>query len=157
MKAATVAEIKQTLENLSPAQINALCMRLVKFKKENKELVTYMLFEAENPSGYVNELIAEMAISFGTINASQLYFAKKSLRKLLREANKHIRYIGTKTAEVELLMAWCRLLKESGIPYEKSTALANLYHGQVKKVKKAIDGLHEDLQYDYSRALKKLM
>ncbi|GAO42474.1 hypothetical protein [Flavihumibacter petaseus] len=156
MKAATVQEIKTGLEELSSAQVSALCLRLVKFKKENKELVTYMLFESGDQQSYVNTLITEMEQAFGEINQSTLYLAKKSLRRLLREANKHIRYIGEKTAEVDLLMAWCRCLKQSGIPFQKSTALDNLYKAQLKKVRKIIEGMHEDLQYDYSRALKKL-
>lgn len=156
MKAATVNEIKTALESLSHPQMESLCLRLVKFKKENKELATYMLFEADNSNQYIQEVINDMTAGFADINASNLYFAKKSLRKWLREANKHVRYIGTKTAEVELLMAWCKLLRKSGIPYDKSPALVNLYLSQVKKIKKAIDGLHEDLQYDYTRALDAL-
>ncbi len=156
MKAASVNEIKSALESLSHAQLESLCLRLVKFKKENKELATYMLFEADNPTGYIQEVIADMEAGFTAINQSSLYYAKKSVRKLLREANKHIRYIGSKTAEVELLTAWCRLLKNSGIPFSNSTALLNLYQGQLKKIRKTIDTLHEDLRYEYTRALDKL-
>lgn len=156
MKAATVQDIKTSLENLSHPQLQALCLRLVKFKKENKELATFLLFEADDINRYIAEVIDDMETGFGAINSSSLYYAKKSIRKILREANKHIRYIGTKTAEVELLMAWCRLLNESGIPFGNSTALLNLYSGQVKKVRKTIDALHEDLQYDYNRQLQKI-
>ena len=42
MKAATVKEIKTELENLSPAALLPLTLRLAKFKKENKELLTYL-------------------------------------------------------------------------------------------------------------------
>ena len=157
MKAASVNEIKSVLESLSHAQLESLCLRLVKFKKENKELTTYMLFEADNQNGYIQEVIADMEAGFAAINQSNLYYAKKSLRKLLREANKHVRYIGSKTAEVELLTAWCRLLKNSGIAFRNSTALLNLYQGQIKKIRKTIGTLHEDLRYDYTRALDKLV
>ncbi len=156
MKAATVQDIKTALEERSHTELTALCLRLVKFKKENKELATYFLFEAEDPDAYIRNCIAEMETGFAEINRSQLYFAKKSLRRLLREANKHIRYIGQKTAEVELLLAWCRLLKDSGIPYQKAPALENLYRSQLKKVRKALEGLHEDLQHDYAHLLRRL-
>jgi len=35
----------------------------------------------------------------------------------------------------------------------KSTALANLYKQQIKKLNAAIGTLHEDLQYDYLQML----
>ena len=40
MKAATIHEIKQELVTLKPAALSELCLRLAKFKKENKELLT---------------------------------------------------------------------------------------------------------------------
>jgi hypothetical protein len=40
-------------------------------------------------------------------------------------------------------------LKKSGIPFMKSTALANLHKQQIKKMNAALSTLHEDLQYDY--------
>ncbi|MFT4022824.1 MAG: hypothetical protein QM664_03445 [Flavihumibacter sp.] len=156
MKAATVNEIKTALESLSHPQLEALCLRFVKFRKENKELATFMLFESDNLNGYIQEAVSEMEAGFAAINKSNLYIAKKSLRKLLREANKHIRYTGSKTAEVELLTAWCRLLRKSGIAFDRSTTLLNLYHSQFKKIRKTIEGLHEDLQRDYTRALDQL-
>ena len=48
MKAATVHELKEELKHRSAAQLVELCNRLVRFKKENKELLTYLLFEAHD-------------------------------------------------------------------------------------------------------------
>ena len=48
MKAATLNEIKQELTNLPSTRVLDLCLRLGRFKKENKELLTYLLFEAHN-------------------------------------------------------------------------------------------------------------
>ena len=56
MKAATVYDIKEGLQGLPPAQVAELCLRLVKFKKENKELVTYLLLESLNQAGYIGDL-----------------------------------------------------------------------------------------------------
>jgi len=134
-----------------------LCLRLAKYKKENKELMNYLLLESGNEQGYISEVKNEIAEEFGTVNSSNLYFAKKTIRKILRIANKHIRYIGTKQAEAELLIYFCAVLKNSGIPYEKSTALNNLFLAQIKKASKAIDTMHEDLQYDLKKELNKLI
>ena len=56
MKAATIHEIKQELVTLKPAALSELCLRLAKFKKENKELLTYLLFEAHNETEYVKSV-----------------------------------------------------------------------------------------------------
>lgn len=154
MKSATVFEIKDELLQLPPARLIDLCLRLVKFKKENKELLTYLLFEAHDIDAYIELVKTETAEAFTEINSSNLYFAKKTIRKILRNINKYIRYTGSKQAEIELLLFYCKTLKESGIPFQKSPALVNLYDGQLKKIKKAIDTLHEDLQYDYNRELE---
>ena len=53
MKAATINELKQELLNEKPARLTELCIRLARFKKENKELLTYLLFEAHDINGYI--------------------------------------------------------------------------------------------------------
>ena len=155
MKAATVHEIKQELLTLKPAAITELCLRLARFKKENKELLTYLLFEAHNEPAYIQSVKEEMDELFAGINKSQLYFAKKSLRKIIRIINKYCRYSGAKQTEVELRLYFCITLKESGIPLY-NTIINNIYQSQLKKVITVLDTLHEDLQYDYRKQLDEL-
>lgn len=155
MKAATVNEIKQALMGNTAKELAELCLRLAKFKKENKELLTYLLFEANDEELYIREVQREISSEIDQIDPGQnLYFAKKSIRKVLRIANKHIRYTGSKQAEVAILLHFCQSLKQSGIPFMKSTALNNLYQQQSKKIEKALNTLHEDLQYDYRRMME---
>ena len=156
MKAASISDIKQELTNLPPQQILDLCLRLAKYKKDNKELLNYLLFEANDEQTYISNVKTEMEDAFAEINQSNLYFAKKSLRKILRNTAKHIRYTASKQAEVELLLHFCQTLKYSGIPLKNSTVLNNLYQFQLKKVAKVIATLHEDLQYDYLKELNQL-
>ena len=47
MKAATVIQLKKELETLNEEHLRQLCLRLARFKIENKELLTYLLFESE--------------------------------------------------------------------------------------------------------------
>ncbi|MEO0065289.1 MAG: hypothetical protein RI983_615 [Bacteroidota bacterium] len=158
MKAATIHEIKQALIGNSAKELAELCLRLAKFKKENKELLTYLLFEASDEELYIKEVNQEISTEMDQIDPGQnLYFAKKSIRKILRIANKHIRYMGSKQAEIAILLQFCQCLKQSGIPFMKSTALNNLYHQQLKKIEKAISTLHEDLQYDYRRMMEEAL
>ena len=46
MKTATVTVLKKELKYKSNDELLNLCLTLSKFKKENKELLTYLLFEA---------------------------------------------------------------------------------------------------------------
>ncbi len=156
MRTATIHELKQELAGIPDAQLTELCMRLAKFKKENKELLTYLLFEAHDQQGYMDSVKKEIDEQFTGINQSNLYFAKKTIRKILRITNKYIRYTGSKQVEVELLIYFCMTLKKSGIAFHKSTALSNLYNNQVKKAGTLVKTLHEDLQYDYLKELNQL-
>jgi hypothetical protein len=156
MKAATISDLKKELKEKPAGELLELCLRLARYKKENKELLTYLLFEAGDTEEYIKNVKEEMQTAFDEINTSNLYFAKKSLRKILRTTNKYIRYTGSKTAEAELLIYYCQCLKKSGIPLKKSAALMKIYEGQVKKINAGIATLHEDLQYEYRHQLEDL-
>ncbi len=156
MKIASVNELKAELNNLPAAELVEICVRLTKYKKDNKELLNYLLFQSHDEQGYVNSVKEEIIDSFIEVNRSNPYFAKKTIRKILRIANKYIKHTGSKQVEIELLLHFCIVLKESGIAIEKNTALNNLYHAQIRKIEKTIATLHEDLQYDYRKELDKL-
>jgi hypothetical protein len=156
MRTASIQEIKEELSTAKPSELTALCLRLARFKKDNKELLTYLLFEAHDEEGYIRNIKMEVDAQFATINFSQLYYVKKSLRKILRIINKQVRYMGSKQAEVELLLYFCTLVKESGIPIERNTVIRNLYYNQLKKLHVGILSMHEDLQYDYLKQMKEL-
>jgi hypothetical protein len=156
MKAASIADIKKELKEKPGPELVELCLRLARFKKDNKELLSYLLFEEHDWPAYVQHIKSEIDEGFDDMNTGNLFWVKKSLRKILRLTNKHIRYMGEKEAEVELLLYFIRKIKESGIAIKKSTQLNNLYQSQVKKVETAIATLHEDLQHDYYRQLEAL-
>lgn len=152
MKAASINEIKNELHNTSNPDLIELCLRLAKFKKENKELLTYLLFESSDEI-YLAELKKEIEEGFKEMNLSNAYYAKKTIRKVLKETNKYIRYTGSKTMEVELLIHFCKQLCSISPKIRKTPALSNLLENQLKKVKKTVDSFHEDLQYDYLKEL----
>ena len=156
MKVASINDLKKELENLPADELVEICVRLAKFKKENKELMNYLLFESHDEQAYMELVKKEISEQFTEINQSNLYFAKKSIRKILRTTGKYIKYTASKEMEIELLVHFCHTLKASGIPFYNSTALNNLYQAQLKKINKTISTLHEDLQYDYLKMLKSL-
>ena len=151
MNTASSSDLKEELKTLKPAHLTELCLRLARFKKENKELLTYLLFEAHNEEGYIAGVKKEIDDLFSEINLSHLYFAKKSLRKIVRVINKYSRYSGIKQTEIELRLYFCVTLKHSEIPIHRNTVISNLYNSQLKKIDTLLKTLHEDLQYDYSK------
>jgi hypothetical protein len=156
MKAASLAEIKQELQSLSAKEITELCVRLARYKKENKELLAYLLFQSNNEEAYVMQVKEMIDEIFKDVNTRNLYLAKKTLRKILRIVNKHIKYTSSKQTEVELLIHFCLLLKNSGIVLRKNKALNNMYLHQLKKIKAALSALHEDIQYDFLKQIEQL-
>ena len=156
MKAATIHELKEELNTLKPPQLRDLCLRLSRFKKENKELLTYLLFEAHNEQEYIESIKKEIDGLFSDVNLSHLYFAKKTLRKIVRIINKYCRYSSVKQTEVELRLYFCVSLKNLGIPIQRNTVISNLFQSQLKKIKTVLATLHEDLQYDFQRQLDDL-
>lgn len=156
MKAATIHELKLELQNIPAPQLTELCIRLAKFKKENKELLTYLLFESFDEQAYIENIKAEMLQQFEEINTSGVYFIKKSLRKIVRILHKYIRYAASAETEVKLLLFFCTTLKRSGIPVEKNPVIKNMYYAQLKKATKVIAAMHEDLQYEYIKEMEAL-
>lgn len=154
---ASIQEIKKELETRSPKEVLAYCLRLAKYKKDSKEFLSYLLFESADPSLFSGKVKSEIDEMFSTLRAEKnLYFTKKSLRKILRIVTRYSRYTGNDALTVEWLIYFCNALNESGIPYYDSQILVNMYQGQLKKIRKLVDGMHEDVQQDYREDLEKL-
>jgi hypothetical protein len=156
MKAATVKEIKQELKTRSNGELVELCLSLSKFKKENKELLTYLLYEASDEAAYIENVKQEIEEQFLEVNTNSYYFMKKTARKILRNTKKYIRYSKNKETEVSLLIHYCRELLNLSPSIKENVSLTNIYERQVMLIKKIISGLHEDLQFDYETELKEL-
>jgi len=77
MKAASIAELKKELIRLEHGELLEACLRLARFKKDNKELLTYLLFLCQDEPAFANSLCHEIDEQFSlTPNAH-----KKTLRK----------------------------------------------------------------------------
>lgn len=157
MKAASAKQIKDELKGRPPKDLLELCLRLSRFKKENKELLTYLLFEAESESNYIENIVIEMDEQFQLINRQNYYYIKKGVRKILKNIKKYIRYSGNKETEVELLIAFCKSYKKAVPAATKRLVLKNILDRQLALVQKKIALLHEDLQYDYGLELNDLI
>lgn len=156
MTTASLSDIKKELVTLDHARLLEYCMRLAKYKKENKELLTYLLFEAHSETRYIEDAKSEMDLLFADLPRSNVYFVKKSLRKILRLANRNIKYSGIKSTEVELRIHFCKEFRKTGIRMEEGTVLYNLYQQQLKKINSALASLPEDLRFDYHTEMEQL-
>lgn len=153
MKAASVKQIKDELKHKSNGELIDLCLRLSKFKKENKELLSYLLYDLDNEAGFIKDIKDEIDEQFESINTQTFYFIKKSVRKILRTIKKYVRYSKKKETEVELLLYFSKKLAEMEPSIIDNLTLTNIFKKQVEMTQKAIKTLHEDLQYDYTEEL----
>ena len=156
MKAASLAQIKSELKEKNSDELMALCLRLGRFKKDNKELLTYLLFEAQDEQGFINLLKEDIDDLMDEINTNHLYYMKKGLQKIVRSLNRSLRYSGQKQTEVEVRIYFCEKIRETGIAIERHSTIHNLFLREIKRIEKALSGLHEDLQADYQVEIKDL-
>lgn len=156
MKIESIVTIKKELKHLPKEDLLELCLRLGKFKKENKAILTYLLFEAHNEDGYIASVKLTLDELFEGINTTSYFYMKKTIRKILRQIKTYSRYSLKKTTEIELLLYFCERLNELQPSIHKNTTLSNLYDRQIGYIKKKISVLHNDLQYDYNLQLNAL-
>jgi hypothetical protein len=154
MKAATVSELKKDLKQCTQDELLELCLSLSKFKKENKELLTYLLYESSDEEQFILNVQEETEFLFSEINTSSYYLMKKTVRKIQRNVKKYIRYSKKKETEVELLIHFCAQMKKLRPSITRNLVLENIFLRQKAAIEKTVGALHEDLQFDYLRHSK---
>ena len=120
MKAASIHELKKSLANLDRDELLDACVRLAKYKVDNKELLTYLLIHADDEQGYADAVCDEIDEQLPAAHSIH----KKTMRKIVRWMDKYIRYSGNKETELRIRI-------------------------HLKKIEKAMEKLHPDLQFDY--------
>jgi hypothetical protein len=156
MKSASIRELKKELEDRTPKEVLELCLRLARFKKENKELLTYLLFESSDEEAYIEGVKELLDERFENVNRKSPYFVKKSIRAILSLNRKYIRYSGKKETEVELILYFCSKMKDFRPSVFSNRKLDALYNRLLEQGRDRIRKLHPDLQYDYRLILKQL-
>ena len=156
MEAAPLKDIRAELKTLSEKELQDIILRLGRFKKDNKELLTYLLFEEGDEHGFVTQCKETMDAQFAEIVSRSYYQSKKSVRKILSRTKKIIRYSSSKETEVELLLHFCRNMLHR-FPYmDQYSPLANIFTRQYEMCRRKLDKLHEDLAFDYLQEWKAL-
>ncbi len=77
MKPESLKNIKAELLNIPAKEVLEICLRLAKFKQENKELLTYLLFQQYDKHLFISNVKEHMKSEFKFMNDSSFYLAKK--------------------------------------------------------------------------------
>ncbi len=149
MQSSSLKDIKSDLKNCTQEELLELTLRLLRFKKDNKELISYLLYESENDFVFIETCKEEMEMAFQQINKSNFFFIRKGIRKTLSLTKKNIRYAQKKNIEIELLLHFCRLLIEFRPSVKNNKVLMNTLETQGRMIKKAISTMNDDLKHDY--------
>lgn len=150
MNSTSLAYLKKEIQAMPKAELVEVCNKLIKYKKENKELLHYLLFESTNEQNYVEQLKSEVTDMFQDVNTQTVYFAKKTIRKILRFISKYCKFSDQATSEIDVLIHFCEEMNALPLNWQDHKVMVNLYQSQLKKINKLISTLHEDLQFDYS-------
>lgn len=156
MRTASLAALKKELNALHAEELREVVIRLAKYKKENKELLSYLLLGEGNEDEYVASALTDVSEAMQATNPSSVYLAKKSIRRALRIADKHARYSGMPETAIMLHIHFCEEMRRTGIDIKRSKVLLNLYDRVVKRIQTTLATLHEDLQFDYRDRLAAL-
>ena len=92
MNVAPLSKIKKELELYHPSVLQQLLVRLMKYKKENKELINYLIYMADDEPQFLKEIKLEMDAEFAEIKKSHWFAAKKRIQKTVRTNSKYIRF-----------------------------------------------------------------
>ncbi len=151
-----LAELKKELNFLQAPELKELCLRLAKHKTENKELLHFLLFYADKKDEYVEDVKTLIVNEFDNLHPS-VYLATKQIRKLLRLANKHIKFIATKHLEAEIVLAFCREFITHPIITINQKATIAILISQLKRLMRVIPKLEDDFQFDYQKQFDDLI
>lgn len=157
MKPASIVELRKELQHLSSEELRLICIRLAKHSKENKELLSYLLFESQDEINFIQNVKILLLDDFSVMDRGGRRMTKKWIRRILRDLKKYAKFSGKKETEIELLIWFCEQLKinmcEIGF---QDPMMDSLYARQIVRIQNLMKGLHEDLQHDYQVALVEL-
>lgn len=153
MKPAAIGAIKKELAFLPGKDLQELCLQLIQYQKNNKELATYFLFYKHNEATYKADLKTWLDEEFEDV-FNNFYILLKGTKKISKLLILRLKCSTNKQTETELLLYFLEKAKHKLGKYNQYKAVETLYVGHVKKVVRAIDRLHEDLQGMYLEELE---
>lgn len=148
MKPEKLNVIKKELASLNQQELIEICLRMAKYKKDNKELLNYLLFNADDPQRYIDQVKEHLSPEFDTMPRTS-YQSTKALRKILRLIGRYSKYTANKEVEIELLLWFSQSYLTKVELKTHHRPLQTILIRQFEKIRTILPKLHEDLQFDY--------
>lgn len=149
MKSASLHQIKKELQQKDSGELIELCLKLSKFKLEGKEYLSYLLFDADDEDEYVLLVKEYITSEFEAIPNKNVYYLKKSIRRILRKVKKHIRFSKIPTTELSLTLHYCNELLKFHDELRRSKQMRNVLEKQILSLDKILSKVHSDYKADF--------
>lgn len=139
---------------MPPEEVLEICVKLAKYKKENKEFLNFILFGAQDKENYFSAVKEDLEEQFSQINRMSGWTTKKGLQKMVRLINKHVKQSGSLQTEIELRLWFCKRIRQTRVNLDLSQVSSNLFYREIERIKVVYHKLHEDLRTDYDKDLE---
>jgi hypothetical protein len=156
MEISSLTDLKKDLSYLSEKELIALITDLAKFSRDNKAFLYFKLNEKSHPNLFVDLVKEELDNAFQTANTRGYNIAKKSIQGIRGKLNKSLKLSKNKADQAELVLYFCELMNDYDYLDFGHPVIDNLYDSQIRKARKLISTLHEDLQSDFEYRIEEL-
>lgn len=154
MRSSSIHQLQKELKALPSEEVLEICIRLAKYKKENKEFLNFILFGAQDKENYFAKVKEDLEDHFSQINRSTGWTTKKGLQKMVRLITKHVKQSGSPQTEIELRIWFCKRIRQTRINLDLSQVTTNLFYREIERIKVVYSKMHEDLRTDYQKDLE---
>ncbi len=155
MIAEKLNELKKDLANCTDKQLVDHLLSLARLKKENKEMLSYLLGYGGRPLEY-GEVYKSLIDDCFTDISENPYFAKKTLQKIKRIISKYYRFTSSRQGEAELyahfLEGFCKHIH----PDTRHKQVLGIGIFALKKLNAIAAQVHEDISGDVLKELDRL-
>lgn len=147
---------KKEIAKLDVKTVADICIRLAKYKTENKEFLNYLLFYSFDNEPYINDLKFDITNTFLLYKQND-YTYTKIIKSLLTRLNKHLKFIADKTREAEIIAQFCAAFINKIDVRSYNSGLIQVLYRQFVRLQKVVLKLDEDLQFDYATDMETIL
>lgn len=152
----SLRDIREELKLLDRKDLEDTIVELAKLNRQNKRSIAVKLASRHDASVVLDSFKEELNLLFGQANASNYFLAKKAIQAIRRKMNQNLTLTKDKSQQVELLFHFCDRMREEGYLAFRHPVIDNVYLMQFRKADKILEGLHDDIRYDFAEKLDAL-
>jgi len=153
---ANLNTIKKELIECEKKQLIEIITRLCRFKLDNKSLVSFLLFDAENEPEFVKEAKLQIDDLIEESKYFNFYSTKKRYRKIATLITKYVKFTNKTESEIELRLHLVKTFTENKSELKTYLYFKKALSKQLEKVDKLMKKIHEDLQFEYEEEINNL-